>query len=61
VEYQDTPPQLFTSQLNKFIRDIPIPRGFSATTNWKRVFSAEEQELEELSFIKIFRVCAQGS
>ena len=47
MEYQDTPPQVFISELNSFIRSRQqLPRGFNVEISWERVVSQEEIDLE---------------
>ena len=47
VEYKDTPPQVFISELNAFIAGRHLPRGFKVELAWERVLSPEEVQLEE--------------
>ena len=47
VEYQDTPPQIFISQLNAFIRDLPPLAGLTVQLPWEKVVNTEQIELEE--------------
>ena len=48
VEYDDIPPQVFISELNKFIRDHQPTRGFRAEIVWERVVRPENEiDLEE--------------
>ena len=45
-EYQDTP-QIFISELNRFVREHQPPRGFCAKVVWEHKATREEVEREE--------------